>query len=347
MLIVLLVVAAIALVEPGSSTEHDRLAHPAKCRVYASPGGSDRWAGTRRRPYRTVRRLLRAVRPGKAGCLRSGTYRGNVTFRRPGRRGRPITLQAAPRARARLLGRVWVARKARHVTVRGLRLDGRNRKDLPSPTINGCDARFLYNDVTNRHTAICFLLGSDEYGRANRALVARNRIHDCGVLPADGHDHGIYAEAVTGATIEDNWIYDNADYGIHFYPDAQSTTVRRNVIYGNGMGVIFAGVGGRASSGNLVEGNVIAASKRGHNVDSYWPPGGPVGSGNLVRRNCLFGGPDPESGGVVMPMEGFEAAENLVADPAPVDPAGKRFEPAPGSPCRGVVGDSAGDPGSR
>jgi parallel beta-helix repeat protein len=209
--------------------------------------------------------------------------------------------------------------------VRGLELDGRNPTDLPSPTVNAPGVRFLDNDVTNRHTAICFDLGSAGYGRADRALIARNRIHDCGVLPAKGHDHGIYVEAATGVVIEDNRIHDNADYGVHLFPDAQSTTVRRNLIVHNGMGVTFSGAGGTASSDNLVEDNVIGGSRRGYNAESYWPPGGPIGKGNVLRRNCLFGGTRPASGGIRFPTEGFTAIDNSVA------------APSPGSPCVDVV----------
>jgi hypothetical protein len=68
--------------------------------------------------------------------------------------------------------------------------------------------------------------------------------------------------------------------------------IRGNVIDGNPIGLNFSGVGTSASSDNLVEHNVIANSTRWWNVQSYWP--GPVGSGNLVRRNCVYGGnPNP------------------------------------------------------
>ena len=59
--------------------------------------------------------------------------------------------------------------------------------------------------------------------------------------PVTGHDHGIYVEGANGVRITNNLIYDNADYGIHLYPDAEGTYVARNVIDGNGGGVIFAG----------------------------------------------------------------------------------------------------------
>ena len=71
-------------------------------------------------------------------------------------------------------------------------------------------------------------------------MIERNRIHNCGQLPPTNHHHGIYVEASDGARITDNWIYDNADRGIQLFPDAQGTYVARNVIDGNGQGVIFS-----------------------------------------------------------------------------------------------------------
>ena len=85
-------------------------------------------------------------------------------------------------------------------------------------------------------------------------MIERNRIHNCGELPATNHHHGIYVEASDGARITDNWIYDNADRGVQLFPDAQGTYVARNVIDGNGQGIIFS----RKSANNVVEHNVIS-----------------------------------------------------------------------------------------
>ena len=124
---------------------------------------------------------------------------------------------------------------------------------------------FRDNDITTRNTTICFVLGSDEYGRAVRTVIERNRIHNCGELPPTNHHHGIYAEAADGARITDNWIYDNADRGVQLFPDAQRSYVARNVIDGNGEGVVFA----RTSAHNVIEHNVIANSIVRYNVEDY------------------------------------------------------------------------------
>ena len=179
-----------------------------------------------------------------------------------------------------MLGRLTSPTTANNVVVQQLDLDGRNADNLPSPTVNGDDAVFRDNDVTNRHTTICFLLGSREYGRARGTVIERNRIHNCGELPPTNHHHGIYVEASDGARITDNWIYDNADRGVQLFPDAQRTYVARNVIDGNGQGVVFS----RESANNVVENNVISNPVVRYNLEDFEL----VGRGNVARRNCLW-----------------------------------------------------------
>ena len=87
-----------------------------------------------------------------------------------------------------------------------------------------------------------------------------------------------------------NVILGNADRGIQLYPDAQGTRISHNLIVGNGVGVLFGGDHGDASSNTVVRANIIAFSRRRHDVEAHWPSGNPVGSGNLVVGNCVHGG---------------------------------------------------------
>lgn len=280
---------------------------------------------------------MRALRPGDTGCLRRGTYRENVTIRRGGEAGRRIVLRPWPGERARLVGRLVLTRRADHWTVRGLWLDGRNARNLPSPTVAGTSARFVGNDVTNRNTTICFAIGHEDYGIAQWTAIYGNRIHHCGELPATNHHHGIYVSNARHTRIVRNWIYANADRGIQLSPDAQSTFVKGNVIEGNGQGVSFGGEEAVASSDNLVERNVISNSQLRHNVESFYPPGAPVGRDNLVWRNCVGGGARPDGGGVQEPQEGFVAVENLLTAPEFRNPSRGDYRLVPGSPCSGLA----------
>jgi hypothetical protein len=323
------------------------------CDRFAAPGGADRAPGSLERPFRTPQRLAEALRPGETGCLRRGTYRGRVTISTAGTARRPIVLQPRPGESARIRGLIVVTRRSHHFTLRRLYLDGRNRDELPSPTVNGRNIRFADNDVTNQNTAICFALGHQRFGTARRVTIQRNRIHDCGTLPPTNLEQGVYVAIARDTRVIGNWIYANADQGVQLYPDARRTYIAGNVIDGNGEGIIFGGSPWTAASDNLVVGNVISNSRLRENVESHFD--GPIGTGNVVRGNCIGGGVrDAGMGGILSPAVGFEAEGNLLAAPAFRDAASADYRLAPGSPCvrlfrgspRGVPGPGLAPPTS-
>ena len=317
------------------------------CTRFAAPGGSDSAAGSETAPYRTAQRLADSLGAGETGCLREGTYGENVSIRKGGSAGAPVTLRSFPGERAEVVGIFYVARTAPHVTVEGLYLNGRNPEGQPSPQVNAADTIFRSNDVTNDHTGICFILGEHQYGRAIRTLIEHNRIHDCGRLPATNLDHGIYVAASDDVRITNNWIYDNADWGVHLYPDAQHTMVEGNVIEGNGKGLIFAGEDGHASSDNVVQGNVISGSKLRFNIDSWWADGNPVPARNVASRNCL--GPserdDHDNGGIDVSAAFTASGNPVVGEPGYADAGQRDLRIVPGGPCDGVYSGDNTVPG--
>ncbi len=311
------------------------------CDRVAAPAGSDSNPGTEALPFKTAQHLVNSLVSGQTGCLRSGTYSENVKISVGGSAGSPVTLRSYPGERARLIGRLWIAEGANYVTISQLDLDGTNATNLPSPTVNANDTEFTDNDVTNNHTSICFNLGSG-WGRADRTSVERNRIHDCGRLPSTNYDHGIYVALSRGSVIRNNLIYDNADRGIQLYPNAQETTIQNNVIDDNGVGIIFSGDDGVASNDNLVEYNIITNSNVRYNIESWYPDGNPIGTGNTVSKNCIDGGTrDYGNGGIQEPQEGFTATDNLNVNPLFVDRAAKNFHLQSSSPCLPLTGDIA------
>lgn len=276
------------------------------CARYVSPRGSDRWPGTQRRPFRTVKRLASRLRAGQTGCVEPGaTFVEDITIRRGGTAGLPVTLTSPARPAATIRGRLYIADSANHVVISNLVLDGRNREKIASPTVNGDDILFDHDEVTNYHTAICFLLGNREYGQAVDVVIRASAIHDCGALPANNQEHGIYVEWANGTVITGNAITKNADRGIQLFPDAQHSTVTHNFIVANGEGVIMSGDGHAASSDNVVTFNVIADSTVRHDVEEWWQ--GPVGERNEVTSNCV-GGPSS----IQQPARGFVARDNIV-----------------------------------
>ena len=280
----------------------------------------------------TAQDLVDALSPGQTGCLRAGLYEGNVRVSKPN-----ITLTRYAAEKATVRGRFYVPEGADGVTVEGLYLDGTNPGGLPSPTIDADGVTFRRNDVTNYHRSICFALGHPDWGRADNTTIELNRVHDCGRLPATNHDHGIYVATATNTLIRGNWIYDNSDYGVHLYPDAQKTTVTGNVIDGNGEGLTFSGEYGLASNDNLVEGNVITNSRVRNNVESWYPPGNPIGRNNLVRDNCVRGGARDQGNGGIAGEWGFKVVQTVRAKPVFASRSREDFRLETGNPCRDVL----------
>jgi hypothetical protein len=306
------------------------------CAKVASPLGSNSNSGTLAKPYATVEKLANSLRAGQVGCVRAGVYTRDVKVSRGGTSSAPTTITSFPGERATVVGRFRVSDTANNVIVQQLELDGFNGEILPSPTVNGDNIVFRDNDVTNRNTTICFLLGSDEYGRARGTVIERNRIHNCGHLPPTNHHHGIYVEAADNARITDNWIYDNADRGVQLFPDAQGTYVARNVIDGNGEGVVFS----RESSNNVVERNVLSNPVVRYNIESFELSG----AGNVARLNCVWSTRHWGNAGIQLDI-GLPVANNLVTDPGYVNRDQKDFRLVPGSPCVNISPPPPATPG--
>ena len=179
------------------------------------------------------------------------------------------------------------------------------------PTVNADDATFRRNDVTNNHHSICFDLGHPDWGRADRHA-HRAQPHPRLRPPArpPTTTTASTSRLASNTLIRGNWIYDNADYGIQLYPNAQNSRVVGNVIDGNGEGITFSGEYGVTSNGNIVEGNVIANSKVRNNVESWFPRGNPIGRGNIVRNNCIKGGVYDRGNGGIGDQWGFRVVEH-------------------------------------
>jgi parallel beta-helix repeat protein len=276
-------------------------------------------------------RFVRHLRPGAVGCLR-GTFHQSLTIRRGG-----IRLRSASGSRATIDGVIYVAKTARDVVLARLVLRSHH---TPNVRINGTGITIIRSEITNGHTGICVSVGGgfERWGVAHGVALLRNRIHDCGRLPATNHDHGVYVEGAVDTVIRGNAIYDNADRGIQFYPNAKDSLATNNVIDGNGEGVIFSSEAGGgeystsyASSGNVVTRNIISNSTERHNVESFWA--GPVGTGNVAKENCLWNG---AQGNIDLSAGGFLAISNVVANPEFVDRSEDDFRLSPGSPCAGM-----------
>lgn len=301
------------------------------CDRVAAPLGSDGNAGTAESPWGSAQHMVDNLAPGQTGCFRAGTFAfGEVDVDQGG-----ITLTSYPGERATLTGTLKIEQGADQVTVSDLDLDGRGSTNI-GPFVFANGTTFDNVDVTNHNSEICFMVGASNPadGYAVGTVIENSRIHDCGKLPAQNGDHGIYVEHASDTVIRNNWIYDNADRGVQLYPESRGAQVYGNVIDGNGEGVIISD----ASSDNAVYGNVISNSKIRWNVESN----NLYGTGNVVRDNCVWASNTSENGyykqngGVLPPGEGgdgFAASNNTVANPQFVNPAGRDLNLQADSPC--------------
>jgi parallel beta-helix repeat protein len=310
------------------------------CDKFAAPLGLDSSPGTRALPFRTAQRLADSLAPGQTGCLRTGTYTGGITVTRGGAPGSPVTIKSSPFQRAVIVGRTVVAPGAAFVTISDLDLVGLSAGGGPSPRIEADDVTLQGNDITNVHTAVCVFVGTRGQHVA-RAVITENRIHDCGAIPSTNRHHGVSVWNASDTQITRNVIFDNVDRGVQLYPNAKRSTVAYNTIDGNGEGIMISGGEGLSSDDNVIERNVMSNSTTRDNVETFWPAGNPIGSGNVLRSNCVWGGPrDNGDGGIAPRLQGLLVSGNLVAQPRYVDRAGKDFRLKPVSSCLAVISGS-------
>ena len=76
---------------------------------------------------------------------------------------------------------------------------------------------------------------------------------------------------------------------------------------------------------------MISNSRVRYNVESWWPTGNPVGTGNLASDNCLWNGTQGNVGDQV----GFTASNNRIVNPGYADRSAGNFALASGSACAG------------
>ena len=284
-------------------------------------------------PFQTAQKLVNSLARRADRLPRAGTYAEDVTLRHGGTAGAPMTLTSYPGQTATILGRLYVAEGADYTTITGLDLDGANPPQMESPTIDANHVTFSYDDITNDHTGICFGIGSATWGWATGTLITHDRVHDCGAAsrdqpPArllhrrrDRHDD----------RVEPDLRQRRSRHSA--VPRGDGTTIDHNIIDGNGEGILIAGADGVASSYTNVYDNIISNATERHDVESYWPAGNPVGVGNTVHDNCLWGG---REGTIDTSSGGYTASNNLTVNPEFVNEAAPRLraqseQPVPGA----------------
>ncbi len=310
------------------------------CNLAVATNGNDANPGTLEQPLRDPELAVGRLAPGQTLCFGAGvhTWNGGLSVTRP-----DVTLTSAPGTVATLQGNLRVEIEATGAVIENLKLDGRNPDDYFNPLIYADRVVLRNNEITNGHTTNCIHLAPyyDNPGPTG-VVIEGNNIHDCGTLPANNHEHGIYIAEAYDTIIRNNRIWGNADRGIQLFTKVEGTRITGNVIDGNGTGLIFGGMEGVMATDTIVEHNLITNSNVRHNVEASFDSQTTPATDNLIRDNCIYNADgwydEADGSGIQTPESGFTATANVIADPQYVNRKAGDFTLQPGSPCEGVLG---------
>jgi Right handed beta helix region len=295
----------IAAAATGSARAH---ASANGCNLYASPAGSDsRGHGGVRRPFRTLTRLDRALRPGQTGCLEAGTYGDIGTWHKIFSSGTPsarVTVTSAPGQAAKVVGFVDI--EGSYTTVSHLQIDGSNTLYKGGNSCRSVVSQALiiagHDDIfegNNYYQSVPGLrangIGVGFWGNADNTVIRFNKIHDVG--QCDAFDHLIYLAHGNNVQIYGNWMWnDPHGRGVQLYPGPTNARVFGNVIDHAGEGFVIGDEAGSTVSGNQVFDNIITHSSGlpweripGWAIHDMY--GGAPGTGNSFHNNIIFQNP--------------------------------------------------------
>lgn len=335
-------VAALALCAPASARDAGADAAAKLPRLlpasrgttfYVAPNGRDSAPGTRARPWRTVQKALRTLRPGQRALVRRGTYAQDHVVERAGTASAPITIAAYPGERPILRAGsssgdtypIRITSGAAYVRVRGFVIE---RARGTSSTNVYFEGRAHHVELSRNEIRFSQDQGIFVEASARNIHIIGNRIHDNGRGHVSGQhqSHGIYIEG-RDHLVANNVVHDHPHgFGIQIYPGNRGTVVVSNTIVGAGHSGIV--VGGDDGVGNItIRNNVIAFNSRyGVQMDSDCPTG-PVS----IDRNVIHGNRSGSVQGGCSKVS--TSGGNIFADPRFVSRPRKNFQLSPGSPA--------------
>ena len=305
----------------------------ARCSLWAAPYGVDTNPGTQVAPFLTLAKLAGTLTPGQKGCLPAGTsFATREVITAVGTRAGRITITTAPGgARAILSDGIETTQATRFLTLTNLAIEAldnsANRSVQGTVILRGYSTALTRSDVgpgtLKEIGRSCVVLD-----HAGSALIDGNVLHECNGVSPGLYSAGVLASISTGARILDNVIYGNVGGdAIAFSPDAQVSRARFNLIVDNLGGIYFGGDTKVASRDTLVEQNVITRNSR-FDVHSAYGSNAPVGTGNIVRKNCIW-----SPGAVTAAGPGFRMGASRKLNPRVVKGQGT-YRLAASSPCR-------------
>ncbi len=310
---------------------------------YVSPNGSDRNAGSAKRPWATIEFATTWLLPGDTVHVLPGVYRGRIATAASGVPDARITYISEQRWEAHIIGDVvdrsaWDNR-GDYVDIIGFDVSGIGRTGLYN---DGSHVRFIANhvhDIAGPTSALCDNGGAGifhgNYSGSDNDTIG-NRVHDIGWTNASqcatsgSQVHGIY-HANLGGHILNNLVYHNRAYGIHLWHAASDVVISGNTVFNNGSSGLVVGAGdkpkGNRADSCLVSNNILAYNSRYGFVES-----GNTGTHNRYLKNLTY----ENKLGPFQLQNGNVAADTINADPQFVNYTGDShgdYRLKPGSPA--------------
>lgn len=267
--------------------------------LYVSPRGSDNNPGTADRPFRSLSKAARAVRPGTTVYVAPGTYNGGFRTNASGRADARITYISTTKWGARIVpppnsrNKVGWDNRGDYVDVIGFEIDGRSYQGGTRWT-HGIYNGGSYDSIRNNHVHHIAqkigcnsgggaAIGIDSYYRGVKSDAIANLVHDIG--PAGCHFvQGIYVS--TSGSVKNNVIYRVAEAGIHLWHDANRVVITNNTVTESNTGIIVGGGNFYHTKGpndhTLVYSNIVYDNKMGISEQ------GRTGKNNSYRNNLVY-----------------------------------------------------------
>jgi hypothetical protein len=322
---------------------------------YVATGGDDDNSGTEGQPFRTIGRGIRALGPGDALYVKSGTYAEALcNFPSGTSWAAPVTIAAYP-------GDLVVIRPSwayvayfaycHHVMLDGFVLDGANvTHTVVLINEEAHHIRIQNSEVVGAPRSGILVSNYGSVDSDHNEFVNLD-VHDNGTTD---FDHGIYLKT-SNNLVDHCLIHHNAGWGVHIYNDhhpdesANNNVVSNNVIYDNaaagdrGPGIVLSSGSGNLAYNNLIWGNDagiqiaygVSDAKAYNNViyanDRYGIYVYPDSVNAIVRNNIIC----QNTGTAVIDMGSDTMQDhNLIeTDPKFVDASAHDFHLQPTSPA--------------
>jgi acid phosphatase len=340
--------AFVIMVVSGTAAADAATGPATSCDLYASAAGSDSNSGSHAAPFATPQKLIESLAPGQTGCLEPGVYTQEIVAKTSGTSTAPVTITSDPSSGiATIVGRIVVL--GNYETWTNLNLDGSSPRnscgtascDYPGVNVNATGDEFSWDDIVNHDRATCVELSNWNGLIATSAIFAHDKIHQCGVRPAEGSGSCVNDAGVSN-TLSYDLIYDCAMRAVAMWPGPRGTTVDHNVIDDASQGVKFNSSTSAATADATVSANLITNAgldlsdgQSAFGIGTWW--GGAVGTDNVAENNCLFNNAGGDLSG-----SGYIRSGNVIADPQYADEQGRDYNISSSSPCFALTGNIAG-----